>query len=215
MTANVEFDETYQAILVEYASGCLNEAQSLAVAAHLALSPSARRLMAHYERIGGSLLETCCTPVAMSPAALAGVLSRLDEPAHPKPHLRSTPKSCDQISGLPPCLGRYIETVVWQSTGGVEHLQISTSCLESKAELVRIAARHRFAPPRTARMMLVIDGAIGRDRQRYVRGDLLMTTGRDIYYEAGPDEGCLALLVRDGASAWHRLAHKLRHYFYD
>ena len=68
-------EDLYHALLMEYANGCLDEGQSLIIAAHVALSPSARKTVAQYESVGGAMLDDCCGKVAMTKDALALVLA--------------------------------------------------------------------------------------------------------------------------------------------
>ena len=69
-------NETYHSLLIDYASGSLDEAHSLLVAAHIALSPNARRIVQEYESIAGGLLHECCAPVSMCEEALQSVQTK-------------------------------------------------------------------------------------------------------------------------------------------
>lgn len=68
-----------EGLLLEYASGTLDEASSLLVATHIALCPPCRALVRDAEVIGGALLGEE-QPEAMSAASLQGVLQRATQP---------------------------------------------------------------------------------------------------------------------------------------
>ena len=61
-------EETYQALLMEYVAGALDQAQSLIVSAHITMSPRGREIARACECVGGALLEKRCEPVAMKQA---------------------------------------------------------------------------------------------------------------------------------------------------
>lgn len=69
----------YETLLMEYASGTLDEIMSVLVATHLTLHPEARKRVRQYESIAGSLIKDQCDPVSMSVDALSNVLSRMDD----------------------------------------------------------------------------------------------------------------------------------------
>ena len=65
-------------LLLDYSSGALSEAWSIAVAAHLSKCSHCRASHAKLEEIGGSLL-TDSTPEELSDDIFSNVLERLDE----------------------------------------------------------------------------------------------------------------------------------------
>ncbi|SDK11982.1 ChrR family anti-sigma-E factor [Microbulbifer yueqingensis] len=78
-------------MLLEYASGSLPWAMSLAVSAHLQLCPHCRRASEQLNEIGGGLLEDSA-PQATSGAALAQLMERIDqEPQQGEPQHADSP----------------------------------------------------------------------------------------------------------------------------
>ena len=75
----------YDILVMDYACGALDESLSLLMAAHLTLSPEARRRMAMLDCLGGALMDECCEPVAMLEHSLQSVLGRLDSCAPAQP----------------------------------------------------------------------------------------------------------------------------------
>ena len=65
-------------LLLDYSSGALSEAWSIAVAAHLSKCSHCRALHAKLEEVGGSLL-TDSAPEGLSDDIFENVLDRLDE----------------------------------------------------------------------------------------------------------------------------------------
>jgi putative transcriptional regulator len=74
--------QTSEDLLLRYAAGRLRPAPALVVASHLAMSPSSRRIVAGFERVGGVLLEDELG-ASLSAGLFERTLSRLDEAPRP------------------------------------------------------------------------------------------------------------------------------------
>jgi putative transcriptional regulator len=183
-------NETYHSLLIDYARGALDEAHSLLVATHIALSPNARRIVREYESIAGAMLQECCAPVSMCEDALSSVLARLDDCASEECKQAIEECMCADADIFPECLRAYIDTkaenLPWQKArAGLHMIEVQTTCRESVAEIVRIKGGSGL-PERTAEVTLV-------------RGDVI------ILNDEGPckpmadrKEGCIALVVMQG-----------------
>jgi putative transcriptional regulator len=66
-------------LLLSYAAGAADEAESLLIATHLAFCPVCRRIVAKAEAAGGALLEGA-EAAPLSNDALRSVMARLDDP---------------------------------------------------------------------------------------------------------------------------------------
>lgn len=215
MTKN---EATYHSLLVEYASGCLDEAHALVVATHMALSPTARKYVAQYESIGGSMLNDCCTPVAMKADALASVMDKLESIERPKTTACGAKKkiSSDELA-IPECLDHYIETRVWNAAPhGTQTLHVKTTCSGSKAQLMKIAAGQSVAPHthKTKEVTLVLKGGFRDGADNYGRGDLIvLERGVTHALVADVNEGCVCFVVRPSASPIHDLLNQVMAYF--
>ena len=64
-------------ILLDYASGSLNEVWSLAVATHLSLCPQSRQIVSDMEAIGGKLLSEI-DDISVSPDLLGKITANID-----------------------------------------------------------------------------------------------------------------------------------------
>lgn len=192
----------YEALLLSYAAGNLDEAQSLAVATHLTFSDKARTLVRQCEDLGGALIESQCTPVSMTDGALNNVLDhiesteyhsgRTDKESMPAPDLGFTiPKPLkDTITG---------QSVKWAPLlPGMKACDIHLNCKNSAARFMKAAPgcvtpHHKHGG---MEITLVLDGAFWDETGQYQRGDLIVT---DEHYEHTPHackkHGCVSLVV--------------------
>ncbi|MEM6781392.1 MAG: ChrR family anti-sigma-E factor [Pseudomonadota bacterium] len=195
--------QNYEALLMDYAAGTLNEAQSLIVASHLTLSPFARRIVEDCEAIGGSLLDCQCDPIAMKSDSLADVLDRLESEQEEKdePVAHSTCEMLDSMK-LPRPVQNYIhetEYLPWKKVyPGMQSYEIKTKCRNSKVRLLKIdpgtkTPEHSHAG---TEITLMIDGAAHDESGTYSRGDLIVMDER-ITHQPVADEkmGCFCLVV--------------------
>ncbi len=170
--------ETYHALLMEYASGCLDEAQALIVATHMSLSPYARKLVADYESIGGSMLKDCCAPVAMKSDALKCVMDKLDKIAEPV-------KSCTEklkckgkeYGNMPLCLATYMEKRTWKTDSeGRQSIHVKTTCCGYSAHLMKMGPNLLVEHPShdKTELTVVLEGTFTDDVLVYKRGDLII-----------------------------------------
>lgn len=170
--------ETYHALLMEYASGCLDEAQALIVATHMSLSPYARKIVAEYESIGGSMLKDCCAPVAMKSDALKCVMDKIERAAAPV-------KSCTEklqckgkdYGNMPMCLESYMETRTWKSDGtGRQSIHVKTTCRGYSAQLMKMKPDLPVDPPKHDKneLTVVLEGTFTDGAMLYKRGDLII-----------------------------------------
>lgn len=209
------YEETYHALLMEYASGCLDEAHALVVAAHMALSPQARKIVMDYEKIGGAMLQNNCAPVAMKSDALKCVMARLDTcgPAPVKGPCAGKKKlDMSNYHEVPSCLETYIETASWKDArGGYQTMHIRTTCSGSRAEMIK--AKPDFSIEQ--RMMshaiaLVLQGSFEDEHRTYCRGDLIISDLNPAdHYHTHSGEGVTYFVVRKSSSPLHRLIQSL------
>jgi putative transcriptional regulator len=173
--------DAYHSLLMDYASGALDEPHALLVAAHLSLSPNARKLLQQYESVGGSLLQECCAPVGMKTGALQAVLNKLDCLTEECREAKREAK-CREMQAMPKCLQKYMEvdheTLPWKDApDGMRTITVKTSCCKSKAELVKYA-QGRNSPVHTQQrrnITLVLKGIFRDGQGVYSKGDLIIT----------------------------------------
>lgn len=195
--------QNYEALLMDYAAGTLDEAQSLIVASHLTLSPFARRIVGECETIGGNLLDHQCNPIAMKSDSLADVLDRLDKESEDEEESVQH-KTCEMLDGMniPRPIQNYIhetEYLPWKKVyPGMHTYEIKTKCHNSKVRLLKIDPGTK-TPEHShggTEITLMIDGAAHDVSGTYSRGDLIVMDER-ITHQPVADEklGCFCLVV--------------------
>lgn len=203
----------YETLLLNYAVGILDQAQSLIVAAHLALSPPARAFVRDCEAIGGTLMEQDCPPVDMAPGSLEHVLACLDRPA-PHPHASETILTFPEDLDLPDLVLRTIHcrpcAPQWTSRlPGLKSYDLPLACKESKARLVRLDPAVQ-TPQHTHQGMeitLVLNGAFSDDSGQYRTGDLLVSDETVEHAQtACKMEGCVCMVVTSAPLKFSGLA---------
>lgn len=188
-------DEAYQAMLMEYASGCLDEAHALLIAAHISLSPSAQHVVARYETIGGVMLEKSCAPAAMTEDALQKVMAKLGTQVLPE--RQAAPP---QPSAAPRCLHTYICRERWMLCApGRQTLELRTHCNRSEAKLFRLEPGAILIPPATeqAGVILILEGAGSDGLNDYTRGDMIVIEPETVHpFQADAQAGAEIMLVQ-------------------
>lgn len=191
----------YDALLFSYAAGNLDEAQSLAVAAHLTFSEKARAIVRQCEDLGGALIENECEPVSMCDQALQKVLNRIEH--------NSQIEGCTGKCAQKPALGFDIpkpleetisgHTIKWTKLHpGIKTYNLPLNCKKSIARFMKADPGHQS--PRhshdSMEITLVLDGAFSDETGQYYRGDMIVT-GEDWQHapRACPKHGCICLVV--------------------
>lgn len=209
-------NDSYHALLIEYASGCMDEAHALVIATHMALSPPARKIVADYEAVGGSLLNTHCKPVAMKEDARKCVMDKLEKlipPCAPAPCSKQGKNFSRDFLATPVCLEKYIESTTWMTgDGGQKIIHVKTSCSGSKAHLVKITAQETVTPDttRTGEIAVILQGALIHHAQSYKRGDLLIlekSVATTLLADSNDD--CVIFTVRPSPSIFKSWMKKL------
>lgn len=203
-------------ILLDYASGALSEAWSLAVATHLALCPDCRRTVESLEAVGGEMLETVA-PEAVGADAFDAVMMRLESGREQPEAAASAPVEKRSAFRLPQPLRGYvgsdIDNIEWQRLGlGAYQLLIPTGTQDVTARLLRIPAG-RAVPTHTHRgmeMTLVLCGAFTDTTGTYGRGDIQQADA-DLEHQpvAAPEEDCICLAVTDAPLRFKSLAARM------
>lgn len=192
-------------LLLDYTSGALGEGWSLAVATHLALCPSCRRLVEGLEALGGGMLADTA-PGPVSDHLLDSVLARIDE--MPEDAVVPQPPS-EPAPGHPPVLPQPLRGYVggdaaelqWQRLGlGAYQIPIAIEDGRVTARLLRIPAG-RPVPQHSHRGMeltLVLAGAFSDATGDYGRGDF-QEADEDLEHRphAAPGADCICLAVTD------------------
>ncbi len=192
----------YQSLLFGYAAGILDEAQTLIVAAHVAMSPRVRSLMALYENLGGSLIAHECEPVSLCESALDSVLAKI-EAAHESAAKPAYQNLESALENIPEILASYLQeqecTLEWQNMfPGFEAMEIAMNCKRSQAHIIK-ADPDAITPQHThgaLEITLVLNGAYEDESGHYKRGDMVLSSENHHHTpKACSQMGCTSLMV--------------------
>ena len=205
----------YEALLLGYAAGNLNEAQNLIVSTHLTLSNEGQAFVSACEDIGGMLIDCECEPADMNEDALDRVLEKLDDYCE----TQNAQKSCDLAKhniefdvpeSLKSCLASGKVQKKWTTLfPGMKALDLNLKCNKSVARIMQAAPGVK-SPHHThggTEITLVLDGAFSDETGTYKRGDLIVTNEAcDHTPLACPEQGCTCLVVTNAPVKFMGLA---------
>ncbi|MGD1878121.1 MAG: ChrR family anti-sigma-E factor [Kiloniellaceae bacterium] len=202
-----------KAWLLDYAAGSLPEAPSIVLAAHLALCPDCRAVVADCEAIGGALLAGL-EPLALAPDALDTVLARIDAAeAAEAPDAPDAPDFRAAGATVPPTLSDYLgddlDSLAWQPLAPGVDLTLLRPRLgaaggswpaAAQVSLVRLAPG--VAAPRHTHLgieaTVIVQGGFVDEVGRYERGDAWIVDGSLEHQPVALDgETCLCLVYQD------------------
>lgn len=203
-------------LLLDYASGALGEAWSLAVATHLALCPDCRRTVEKLEAVGGEILdEVAPEPVAEN--SFEAVMARLQDIPTAAAEGASPARGQDGPFVLPQPLRDYVggdvDDLHWQRLGlGAYQRLIATGGNGATARLLRIPAGKPVPTHghRGMELTLVLRGAFTDTTGTYGPGDL-QEADSELEHQpfAAPEEDCICLAVTDAPLRFRSLAARL------
>lgn len=179
-----EIMASYDHLLTEYASGALDDALRLIVAAHLSLSQTARRHVAFCEALGGVMLESQCDPVAMLGGSLSSVLQKLDE-CVAQPCAEKNALCCDVMGfAAPPAIAAQMkEAHQWMMVApGIRITQLPAARPLALAAM-KPGARIPEALRRHLEIALVLDGALKNRNNLFGKGALVVRETDDCFSE--------------------------------
>ena len=185
-------------LLLDYATGAMDEPLALLVATHLALCPLCRSEVARLDALGGALLQEV-EPVAISDAALRSMIGRLeDEPEAPAPTVETgDPMLPQPLRGY---VGKPLSEMRWQRFGGLSMAELDLGGTSVHTRLMRIAAGMAM-PQHTHEgneLTLVLSGGFSDARGHYLCGDVAATDSAIDHRPVADDDGeCLCLAVTD------------------
>lgn len=198
-------------LLMHYAAGSLEAAESLVTAVHLALSPEARRKVAQYEAVGGCLISTM-PETKVSDKCLESILGFIDQPEQNKQAAPCKPRDpCDGRLALPDCIHDILDghcqefAMVWNTAhGGMDFVDLQICTPEPCHRKVQLV----YLPPNFAlpdhsheglEITVVLNGSFRDARGRYSVGDIVIIDDPSLEHAPQTDsEGCLCLTLTDG-----------------
>ncbi len=188
------------ATLLRYASGDLDEAFAVVIAAHLAMCDDCRRAAHQAEEIGGQLLETC-EAEALTDGSLERMMQRLDVP-----ETAPVRPAAEPAGSVPLPLRRYIgpdmKAITWKTVApGVRKHDITvTSATPSSLYMLHIAPG-KAVPEHGhggAEVTLVLSGAYRDELGRFGPGDIA-DLDEDIEHRPQVEAGapCICLVATE------------------
>ena len=207
-------------LMVDYASGALDEGLALVIASYISLSPYAQDQLRYLESIGGALLCQDCEPEDMNTDSLSNVLNRLDD------HILDTVPQQEPIEieihcGIPKPVTNHIAThtpdakaLKWaKKLNGIDAIEIPLSAqCHNQVSLMKLAPGVT-TPEHTHRgieITLVLDGAFTDDNGSYQTGAILIHDDQIKHQPVScPEQGCVCLVATDAplrfTRGWMRL----------
>ena len=201
-------------LLLDYATGALDEGWSIALATHLALCPECRQKVAEMEAIGAAFMETAApTPVTKTLHAALSAFSDDDVEAAVSVSENVGSTSFIFPEPLRSYIGGDLDRVPWRRLGlGVYQCVIPTGDKQSVSRLLRIPTG-KPVPTHShggLELTLVLCGAFSDETGRYGRGDFQEadeTLEHQPHAIAGED--CICLAVTDAPLRFSSLAARM------
>lgn len=208
--------DSYHSLMLGYACGTLDQAQTLITALHIALSKNAQNLLREYECVGANFLEKDCNPVDLCSSALDNVLARIEageniqkKPPQPTtesgdaPHRLNARMCAEQLIAyaLNECDKEHPVCKRWKRVyPGFQSIDLNLCCKKSTARFMKVAPAKKT--PRYNRggieITLILDGAYSDSSGSYTKGDLIVS---DEYHkqphQSCPKNGCVYMVVSD------------------
>jgi putative transcriptional regulator len=203
-------------LVLAYASGELDEATSLLVAAHMALCPQCRQALELAETIGGTLIEAEAE-AEIADSELDAIFDRIERGEYPAA-MAPAPKPAARGDYLLPqplrdYAGGDVGSLRWRGLGGgVRHLPINTGASRAKARLLYIPASSKVPDHghRGLELTLVLAGSFYDEGAWFRRGDVEEADATVEHQPvAGPEEACICLAVTDAPLRFRSLIPRL------
>ena len=203
-------------LLLDYSSGALSEAWSIAVAAHLSKCSRCRASHAKLEEIGGSLL-TDSTPEELSDDIFSNVLERLDEVGASVGNEIRKNSGWASSYGIPSVVADYLaadtKKLPWKNLGlGVSQVVLKTKDKSATARLLKIPAG-RKVPHHShngRELTVIFSGGFSDETGSYGPGDIQEIHGNAEHQPWVRDgEDCICLAVTEAPLKFSNVAVRL------
>ncbi len=203
-------------LLLDYSSGALSEAWSIAVAAHLSKCSHCRATYSELEEVGGALL-TGSSAGDVSDDIFENVLERLDDDKGFS--AKEVKKNAEWAGsfGIPTVVADYLPTnstnLPWKSLGlGVNQIVLDTKDKSATARLLKIPAGKKVPhhSHHGRELTVVFSGGFTDVTGDYGPGDI-QELGGDVEHQPWVREGedCVCLAVTDAPLKFSNVAVRL------
>ena len=203
-------------LLLDYSSGALSEAWSIAVAAHLSMCSRCRASHAKLEEIGGSLL-TDSTLEELSDDIFSNVLERLDEVGASVGNEIRKNAGWASSYGIPSVVADYLaadtKKLPWKSLGlGVSQVVLKTKDKSATARLLKIPAGKKVPhhSHNGRELTVIFSGGFTDETGSYGPGDIQEIHGNAEHQPWVRDgEDCICLAVTEAPLKFSNVAVRL------
>ena len=203
-------------LLLDYSSGALSEAWSIAVAAHLSKCSRCRASHAKLEEIGGSLL-TDSTPEELSDDIFSNVLERLDEVGASVGNEIRKNSGWASSYGIPSVVADYLaadtKKLPWKNLGlGVSQVVLKTKDKSATARLLKIPAGKKVPhhSHNGRELTVIFSGGFTDETGSYGPGDIQEIHGNAEHQPWVRDgEDCICLAVTEAPLKFSNVAVRL------
>ena len=203
-------------LLLDYSSGALSEAWSIAVAAHLSKCSHCRALHAKLEEVGGSLLSDS-SPEGLSDDIFENVLDRLDEAGAAVGNEVKHNVEWASRYGIPAAVTDYLaadtKKLPWKSLGlGVSQVVLETKDSSATARLLKIPAGKKVPhhSHNGRELTVIFSGGFTDETGSYGPGDIQEIHG-NVEHQPWVREGedCICLAVTEAPLKFSNVAVRL------
>ena len=203
-------------LLLDYSTGALTEAWSIAVAAHLSMCSHSRAAYSKIEELGGALL-TSANQEVLSESIFENVLDRLDDDTEfTNGDVRKDPEWAGRF-GIPTVVSDYFpfgtKKLPWKSLGlGVNQIVLETRDKSATARLLKIPAGKKVPhhSHHGRELTVVFSGGFTDATGSYGPGDI-QEVGGNVEHQpwARKGEDCICLAVTDAPLKFSNIAVRL------
>ena len=203
-------------LLLDYSTGALTEAWSIAVAAHLSMCSRSRSVYSKMEELGGALL-TDANPEVLSESIFENVLDRLgDDNELTNGDVRKDAEWAGRL-GIPTVVSDYFpsdtKVLPWKSLGlGVNQIVLETKDKSATARLLKIPAGKKVPhhSHHGRELTVVFSGGFTDATGSYGPGDIQEVSDSVEHQPwARKGEDCVCLAVTDAPLKFSNIAVRL------
>jgi len=203
-------------LLLDYSTGALSEAWSIAVAAHLSMCSRSRAVYSKLEEVGGALL-TSAEPEVLSESIFENVLDRLDDDTDPSNVEVREDSDWTSRFGIPAVVSDYLPSgtkkLPWKNLGlGVNQIVLETKDKSATARLLKIPAGKKVPhhSHHGRELTVVFAGGFTDATGSYGPGDIQEISGNVEHQPwARKGEDCICLAVTDAPLKFSNIAVRL------
>ena len=203
-------------LLLDYSTGALSEAWSIAVAAHLSMCSRSRVVYSKLQEVGGAFLSNA-KPGVVSESIFENVLGRIDDDTElSNAEVRRDPEWASSL-GIPTVVSDYLPTdarkLPWKNLGlGVNQIVLETKDKSATARLLKIPAGKKVPhhSHHGRELTVVFAGGFTDETGSYGPGDIQEVSGNVEHQPwARKGEDCICLAVTDAPLKFSNIAVRL------